>query len=40
MRPHKTGPNPGDYTMDHSSILYVMDPAGRFVGIIRADEGA
>ena len=37
--PHKTGPNPGDYTMDHSSILYVMDPAGRFAGIIRADEG-
>ena len=38
--PHKTGPNPGDYTMDHSSILYVMDPAGRFIGVIRADEGA
>ena len=37
--PHKTGPNPGDYTMDHSSILYVMDPAGRFLGVIRADEG-
>ena len=37
---HKTGPNPGDYTMDHSSILYLMDPAGQFVGIIRADEGA
>jgi cytochrome oxidase Cu insertion factor (SCO1/SenC/PrrC family) len=38
--PHKTGPNPGDYTMDHSSILYLMDPSGQFVGIIRADEGA
>ncbi len=38
--PHKTGPNPGDYSMDHSSILYVMDPSGRFAGIIRADEGA
>ena len=37
---HKTGPNPGDYTMDHSSILYLMDPSGQFVGIIRADEGA
>ena len=36
---HKTGPNPGDYTMDHSSILYVMDPSGQFVGIVRADEG-
>ena len=35
---HKTGPNPGDYTMDHSSILYVMNPAGQFVGIIQADE--
>ena len=38
--PHKTGPNPGDYTMDHSSILYLMDPTGQFVGIVRADEGA
>ncbi len=38
--PHRTGPNPGDYTMDHSSILYLMNPDGRFVGIIRADEGA
>ena len=37
--PHKTGPAPGDYTMDHSSILYVMDPAGQFLGVIRADEG-
>lgn len=37
--PHKTGPNPGDYTMDHSSVLYVMDPAGNFAGVIRADEG-
>ncbi len=38
--PHKTGPGPNDYTMDHSSILYVMDPTGRFAGVIRADEGA
>lgn len=38
--PHKTGAAPGDYTMDHSSILYVMDPAGQFVGVIRADEGS
>ncbi|WP_158743789.1 SCO family protein [Acidisphaera sp. L21] len=36
---HKTGPGPGDYTMDHSSILYVMDPSGHFAGVIRADEG-
>ena len=26
--------------MDHSSILYLMDPAGQFVGVIRADAGA
>ena len=38
--PHKTGPNPGDYTMDHSSILYLMDPQGDFAGVIRADAGA
>ena len=38
--PHKTGPDPGDYTMDHSSILYLMDPAGAFAGVIRADAGA
>ena len=38
--PHRTGPNPGDYTMDHSSILYVMDPQGRFDSVIRADEDA
>ena len=37
---HVIGPGPTDYTMDHSSILYVMDPAGHFVGVIRADEGA
>lgn len=37
--PHRTGPNPDDYTMDHSSILYVMGPDGGFLGVIRADEG-
>lgn len=37
--PHRTGPNPDDYTMDHSSVLYVMGPNGKFVGVIRADEG-
>ena len=35
---HQTGPAPGDYSMDHSSILYVMRPDGRFAGILRADE--
>jgi protein SCO1/2 len=36
---HQTGPNPGDYTMDHSSILYLMNPKGQFVGVISASEG-
>ena len=35
---HQTGPGPNDYSMDHSSILYVMRPNGRFAGILRADE--
>jgi protein SCO1 len=35
---HRTGPGPDDYTMDHSSILYLMGPNGRFVAPIRADE--
>ncbi len=35
---HVTGPGPNDYSMDHSSILYVMRPNGHFAGIIRADE--
>ncbi len=28
-----------DYTMDHSSVLYVMGPDGGFLGIVRADQG-
>lgn len=35
---HKTGSNPGDYTMDHSSIIYLMAPGGAFVAPVRADE--
>jgi protein SCO1 len=34
---HRTGPGAGDYTMDHSSVLYLMDPNGGFVGPVRAD---
>ena len=34
---HRTGPGPDDYTMDHSSVLYLMGPDGRFIAPIRAD---
>jgi len=34
----QNGDNPNDYTVDHSSILYLMDGKGRFVAPIRADE--
>ncbi len=36
--PHRTGPGPNDYTMDHTSLLYLMAPDGRFVAPIRADQ--
>ncbi len=35
---HVTGPGPNDYSMDHTSLLYLMDPRGRFVAVIRADQ--
>jgi protein SCO1/2 len=35
---HRTGPGANDYSMDHSSVLYLMDPNGRFVAPVRADQ--
>ena len=35
---HRTGPGPNDYSMDHSSILYLMGPKGEFVAPVRADQ--
>lgn len=37
--PHPTGPGRLEYTLDHSSVLYVMGPDGGFIGIIRSDQG-
>jgi protein SCO1/2 len=35
---HVTGAGPGDYLMDHSSIVYLLDPAGKFQALIDADQ--
>lgn len=37
---HRTGSGRDDYTMDHSSVLYLMGPDGRFIAPIRADMAA
>ena len=38
--PHRTGDGPGDYTMDHSSVLYLLGPDGKFIAPLRADGSA
>jgi protein SCO1 len=35
---HRTGPGVNDYSMDHSSVLYLMGPDGAFVAPVRADQ--
>jgi protein SCO1/2 len=35
---HQTGPGPNDYSMDHSSVLYLMSPTGGFIAPLRADQ--
>jgi protein SCO1/2 len=35
---HRTGDGPADYSMDHSSLLYLLCRDGRFITLIRADE--
>jgi protein SCO1/2 len=35
---HRTGLGPNDYSMDHSSVLYLMGPNGGFIAPVRADQ--
>lgn len=37
---HRTGAGEGDYTMDHSSILYLVNPRGEFVAPLSAEADA
>ncbi len=37
---HRTGDGPDDYTMDHSSVLYLIGPDGKFIAPLRADATA
>ncbi len=34
----RTGPDAGDYTVDHASVLYLMEPGGALLAPLRADE--
>jgi protein SCO1 len=35
---HVTGPGPNDYGMDHSSVIYIMGPDGRFLSPLAEAE--
>lgn len=37
---HVTGTGADDYVMDHSSVLYLMDPNGKFLAAVNPDQSA